>query len=509
MPAKAIKYLKDKGLKPSFSYEEVWKEEHNNAFTVAKMLETDLLRETHALLTDSIKSGKTYAQFVAELRPELIEKGWWGKRERTNPKTGKIEIVQLGSNHRLKTIYQTNMRQAYGAGHWQRIEKNKETHPYLVYELGASIEHRLEHSQWAGLTLPVDHKFWKTHYPQNGWGCHCRVRQVSKATYEKLLKKGLTIREQELDKNGLPTGRFTKKKIAIKTKAPKIEKREVLNKHTGEIMAVPKGIDAGFDYNPGLTTDRTKSLATQLETKEKALAKAVDAPLDTRQIQPVFSSAKNVTTAKLNQCLRALPDAQEQVDQLFEFMDKKKTQSLFLKSSEIGWRNKASRAIQPKINGYLNKTGSGWSYIHRKPTHAGGVTSVDWEHVVVKVKSTTNLNRSLKNIAQYKKGVAQIIDQQPSCPYSVSSMFSGNDSPLTTFLHEIGHQIHYYAGAPSIPDGAKSFTRYGDNNKMEYHAEHFAAWLLNRQALYDYDPVSAMHIDDIVKTAITSKIKRR
>jgi hypothetical protein len=45
VPKEAIKFLEGKGLKPAFSYLEVWKEEHETAFTVAKIMENDILSE--------------------------------------------------------------------------------------------------------------------------------------------------------------------------------------------------------------------------------------------------------------------------------------------------------------------------------------------------------------------------------------------------------------------------------------------------------------------------------
>jgi hypothetical protein len=38
----------------------------------------------------------------------------------------------------------------------------------------------------------------------------------------------------------------------IQTRAPKIEKYEWVDKATGEIHKIPKGIDPGWDYNVGM-----------------------------------------------------------------------------------------------------------------------------------------------------------------------------------------------------------------------------------------------------------------
>ncbi len=228
-PKQALDYFKRKGLKPSFNYADVWREEHAISFTVAKMMQLDMLSELQQLLANNLRDGSTFHQFKKQATPYLQGKGWWGKKEQLDPLTGKLVEVQLGSLRRLKTIYQTNMRTARAAGQWQRVEQTKKTHPYLLYELGPSKEHREQHVDWAGYLLPVDDSFWKTNFPPNGHGCKCRVRQVSRREFEHL-------------KN---TGRYMTKE------APPLRQREWVNKRTGEIVNVPVGVDPGFDYNFG------------------------------------------------------------------------------------------------------------------------------------------------------------------------------------------------------------------------------------------------------------------
>ena len=46
----ALVFLKSKKLLPSFAYEDVWMHEHAVAFTVAKMLDADLLAEVKSAL---------------------------------------------------------------------------------------------------------------------------------------------------------------------------------------------------------------------------------------------------------------------------------------------------------------------------------------------------------------------------------------------------------------------------------------------------------------------------
>lgn len=72
--------------------------------------------------------------------------------------------------------------------------------------------------------LPVDHPWWNTHSPSNGYGCKCKKFLLSAA---------------DLKRRGLVVG-----------KAPDDGDYECVDKATGELHKLPRGIDPGFDYRP-------------------------------------------------------------------------------------------------------------------------------------------------------------------------------------------------------------------------------------------------------------------
>lgn len=255
-PKEVLAWFRAKGLKPSFSYLDTWKEEHTVAFVVAKMMELDLLADVRDAVTSALANGETFRDFAKRLTPTLQEKGWWGIKEMTDPATGEAKAVQLGSPRRLQIIYDTNLRTARAAGQWQRIQDNKDVMPYLLYTVGPSREHRPDHLSWNGTLLPVDDPWWQTHFAPNGWGCKCRVRAVGNREYQRLTETGVpapsVAATQELDpKTGLPTGHSTGGRVPVQTTAPPSPLVEWTNKRTGETQQVPKGIDPGWDYNPG------------------------------------------------------------------------------------------------------------------------------------------------------------------------------------------------------------------------------------------------------------------
>jgi len=236
-PRDAVRFMEAKALKQGWSYQDVWREEHATAFTVAKATSMDVLKTIHKGVQDAINQGTTLQDFKDNLTPLLQEAGWWGRKESLDPLTGKKRLVQLGSERRLEIIYNTNIRMARSAGLWERAQLSKATHGYAEWNIGPSSRHRAEHISWVGLVLPIDDEWWTSHWPPNGWGCNCWVKLLTK-------KEGR----------------------ARAGTAPEIEYVEHVNTRTGEVTDVPKGIDPGFDYNPGAVA-RERHAVTMLVRK--------------------------------------------------------------------------------------------------------------------------------------------------------------------------------------------------------------------------------------------------
>ena len=221
-----LRFFEEKRLQPSFDWRDVWAEEHAVAFTVAKTTGFDVLEDIREELNAALREGLPFAEFKKRLEPRLRAKGWWGRREVIDPKTGEVVRAQLGSRRRLRTIYQANVRTARAAGQWERAQRTKRMLPYFEYRLGPSRKHRQQHVSWAlaPTILPVDDPFWDTHYPPNGWGCKCWLRQISK---------------REAARLGGPT------------EPPPITWREYHNPRDGRTYRIPDGIDPGWQTNPG------------------------------------------------------------------------------------------------------------------------------------------------------------------------------------------------------------------------------------------------------------------
>lgn len=227
LPAEeAIKIFRAKGLAKSFDWRDVWQAEHGRAFTVAKMMSTALLEDTREIIDAGLAEGKSFGQIAGELKQLLRERGWWGRQMMTDPMTGERKAVQLGSERRVRTIVNTNMRTAYAQGRYQRIQRVKKALPIMVYKSVMDGRERDEHRAWHNTALPVDHPWWDTHYPPCDWGCRC---------------KAVSMTEGQASRRRLVVG-----------DAPKPNRmRTVINKRTGEIMQVERGIGAGWDYHVG------------------------------------------------------------------------------------------------------------------------------------------------------------------------------------------------------------------------------------------------------------------
>lgn len=274
VPKEVLEYWRQKGLRPAFDWRDVWGKEHDAAFSAAKVMRTDVLAAMQEELDAALTEGLTYEQFVERIKPRLQKLGWWEPHTVRDPKTGKR--AKVDPPKRIRLIFDTNLRVARAAGQWDRIERQKKLRPYLLYQIGPAERHREQHVAWHGLLLPVDDPFWRVGMPPNGFNCHCHVRSVTRSEYKQLVKHGILSGEPKpiLDDEGNPTGHVEQTRIPVQTKSPKLPKEAWLNKRTGKVLMVPRGIQPGFDRVPGAGRNKPPVRASKAKPTKRAPAPA-------------------------------------------------------------------------------------------------------------------------------------------------------------------------------------------------------------------------------------------
>ena len=179
-PEKAIAFFAAKGYAVSWNWWEVWESAHARAFTVAKAVQADVLESIRGALDKALADGRTRREFARDLEPRLRALGWWGRQIVVSPDGG-AEKVQLGSPHRLRTIFDSNMRSTFGAARQRQQVENADSRPFWMYDARNDNRVRPSHAAMDGRVFRADDPIWKTHYPPNGWNCRCRVRALTAA----------------------------------------------------------------------------------------------------------------------------------------------------------------------------------------------------------------------------------------------------------------------------------------------------------------------------------------
>ncbi len=187
-PKAALAYLEGKGYHLTFNYDEMIGSAHHKAFTVAKVTRLDLLNDIFTSLHEAFQSGQTFNDWKNAIKPTLQQKGWWGKKEIADPKTGELKEVYIGSR-RIRTIFNTNMRVAYGVQRYQTM-RGLTNAIYWRYTSMLLANTRDGHAALHGTILHRDDPFWQVNYPPNDWNCKCKVRAYS---LKQLQAKGLKV----------------------------------------------------------------------------------------------------------------------------------------------------------------------------------------------------------------------------------------------------------------------------------------------------------------------------
>lgn len=198
-PEAAVAYLKQKGIAVSWDWQDMLDDAHATAFTVAKTAGMDVADDIYNAVVRAAENGETLTEFSRQLTPVLQGEGWWGRQEVANPDTGDIQTATLGTPHRLKTIYLTNMQSAYMAGRYAEMTDSVDTHPYWQYVAVNDSRTRDSHRKMHGRVYAATDPVWNTMYPPLDFRCRCRVRPLSRAAGEGKVLPSPTLETQTVD----------------------------------------------------------------------------------------------------------------------------------------------------------------------------------------------------------------------------------------------------------------------------------------------------------------------
>ena len=242
VPREAVDYVLRKQLRRGWDYRDVWREEHAVNFTVANMMDLGLLADVQESLAAAREDGTAVAEWKKRWTADLRKRGWWGRLDPPDPDDpAAVERANLYVSRRLDTIWRVNMRQSSQAGRWERGARSS-SHPWLLYRVGPSKEHRHQHLAWNGTLLPKDDAFWQIANPSNGWGCKCTSRFVSDAQRRRYLANGVAT---PVAGDGRP------KMMPVSERRPDLRRETYRNERKGITYEGYAGIDPGFEHNPG------------------------------------------------------------------------------------------------------------------------------------------------------------------------------------------------------------------------------------------------------------------
>jgi SPP1 gp7 family putative phage head morphogenesis protein len=209
----AIAFFRAKLRLGTRHWTDLWEAAHGRAFVVAGAMQDELLQDFQEAVAKALEEGTTLEEFRRDFDRIVATRGWSYRGSR---------------GWRSRVIFDTNLRTAYQAGRWQQMQETKRRRPYLRYAGILDSRIRPMHRAWHGTILPMDHPWWQTHYPPNGWNCRCTVMSLSERD---LRREGWTVSAEP------PPGG--------------VERRSVRTPEGRITVEVPEGIDPGFAYNVG------------------------------------------------------------------------------------------------------------------------------------------------------------------------------------------------------------------------------------------------------------------
>lgn len=179
-PEDAIRYLEQKFPQASWAYTDLLDNAHDRAFVVTKMMDVDLASTVQRSLIEAMQTGKGYKAWAKDIDKVLAKAGWYDGQINVDSH-GNARKVETGGQHRLETIYRTNVAAAYEAGRQKVIFNGREDDPfgYVMYSAIMDNRTRPTHKALHGKVMAKSDPAWESISPPNGYNCRCTIVELS------------------------------------------------------------------------------------------------------------------------------------------------------------------------------------------------------------------------------------------------------------------------------------------------------------------------------------------
>lgn len=185
-PQDAIRYLEQKFPKASWAYTDLLDNAHDRAFVVAKMVDMDLATTVQRSIIDAMQEGKGYKAWAKDIDKVLAKSGWYDGQINVDAQ-GNAKKVVTGGQHRLETIYRTNVAAAYEAGRQQVIFNDRDDDPfgYVMYSAIMDNRTRPTHKALHGKVMEKSDPAWSSISPPNGYNCRCTIVELTQGQIDR------------------------------------------------------------------------------------------------------------------------------------------------------------------------------------------------------------------------------------------------------------------------------------------------------------------------------------
>ena len=244
-----------------------------------------------------------------------------------------------------------------------------------------------------------------------------------------------------------------------------------------------------------------------------------------------FSTGKVDRRGEMNEVFSLINTPE--MGKLQRFTQEKKIKTMILKQSQMNESTVSSKQILNDAMEYLSagetehiytsgyaSINGGWLssasnlYTIRRAAKCNGFTGHFIRHIVIKDLPAKKMPDAPSLAMSIKRTVRELTRDTSKKTWSFSHQVKQDAKseiagmPVTT-IHEIGHQVHFYAGGVKVPQSLKKYaiTQYGEYNSAEFHAEHFVAWVVDRDALAERSQQLAEYFDELFDKAMASNFR--